>query len=61
VNEIVAKRMNKAQQKCWNRAAVQPFLDVRTTGLNDTFEDGFRQRYPSFRSAQGKQVVASAA
>ena len=30
VNEIVAKRMNKAQQIRWNRATVQPFLDVRT-------------------------------
>jgi hypothetical protein len=30
VNEIVAKRMNKAQQMRWNRATVQPFLDVRT-------------------------------
>ena len=27
VNEIVAKRMNKAQQMRWNRATVQPFLD----------------------------------
>src|SRR3954451_383084 len=28
VNEIVAKRMTKAQQMRWNRATVQPFLDV---------------------------------
>ena len=34
VNEIVAKRMNKAQQMRWNRATVQPFLDVRTAVLN---------------------------
>ena len=39
VNEIVAKRMNKKQQMRWNRAAVQPFLDVRTAVLNDTLED----------------------
>jgi hypothetical protein len=61
VNEIVAKRMNKAQQMRWNRATVQPFLDVRTAVLNDTLEGAFRQRYPSFRPAQGKQVVARAA
>src|ERR1700712_1955318 len=36
VNEIVAKRMNKAQQMRWNRATVQPFLDVRTAVLNGT-------------------------
>src|SRR5215213_7094818 len=30
VNEIVAKRMTKTQQMRWNRATVQPFLDVRT-------------------------------
>jgi hypothetical protein len=28
VNEIIAKRMNKKQQMRWNRATVQPFLDV---------------------------------
>ena len=45
VNAIVAERMNKAQQMRWNRATVQPFLDVRTAVLNDTLEDAFRQRY----------------
>src|SRR5215218_6194056 len=34
VNAIVAKRMTKAQQMRWNRATVQPFLDVRTAVLN---------------------------
>src|SRR4051812_40229036 len=51
VNEIVAKRMTKAQQMRWNRATVQPFLDVRTAVLNGTLEDAFRQRYPGFRPA----------
>jgi hypothetical protein len=51
VNEIVAKRMTKAQQMRWNRASVQPFLDVRTAVLNGTFEDAFRWRYPGFRPA----------
>ena len=35
VNEIIAKRMNKKQQMRWNRATVQPFLDVRTAVLNE--------------------------
>lgn len=43
-NEIVAKRMNKKRQMRWNRTIVQPFLDVRTAGLNDALEDAFRQR-----------------
>src|SRR5271166_1357214 len=43
VNEIIAKRMNKKQQMRWNRATVQPFLDVRTAVLNDTLEDAFRR------------------
>src|SRR4051812_41960187 len=51
VNEIVAKRMTKAQQMRWNRATVQPFLDVRTAVLNGTLEDAFRHRYPGFRPA----------
>jgi hypothetical protein len=42
VNEIIAKRMNKKQQMRWNRARVQPFLDVRTAVLSDTLEDAFR-------------------
>ena len=61
VNEIVAKRMNKAQQMRWNRETVQPFLDVRTAVLNDTLEDAFRRRYSGFRPAHGKQVMAMAA
>ena len=34
VNEIVAWRMNKAQQMRWSKATVQPFLDVRTAVLD---------------------------
>src|SRR3954463_1516146 len=61
VNEIGAKRMNKAQQMRWNRATVQPFLDVRTAVLNDTLEDAFRQRYPGFRPANDDQALPEAA
>ena len=61
VNAIVAKRMNKAQQMRWNRATVQPFLDVRTAVLNDTLEDAFRQRYPGFRPATDARATAAAA
>ena len=61
VNEIVAKRMNKAQQMRWNRATVQPFLDVRTAVLNGTLEDAFRQRYPGFRPANEDHKATAAA
>jgi hypothetical protein len=61
VNEIVAKRMNKKQQMRWDRATVQPFLDVRTAVLNDTLEDAFRQRYPGFRPANNGAVLPAAA
>ena len=61
VNEIVAKRMNKKQQMRWNRATVQPFLDVRTAVLNDTFEDAFRRRYSGFHPANDDEVNATAA
>jgi len=61
VNEIVAKRMNKKQQMRWNRATVQPFLDVRTAVLNDTLEDAVRHRYPGFRPANDDEVTATAA
>jgi hypothetical protein len=60
VNEIVAKRMNKKQQMRWNRATVQPFLDVRTAVLNDTLEDAFRHRYPGFRPANDDETIARA-
>jgi hypothetical protein len=61
VNAIVAKRMTKAQQMRWNRATVQPFLDVRTAVLNGTLEDAFRQRYPGFRPANDDKATAAAA
>ena len=50
-----------AQQMRWNRATVQPFLDVRTAVLNDTLEDAFRQRYPGFRPANDHQALPKAA
>jgi hypothetical protein len=61
VNEIIAKRMNKKQQMRWNRATVQPFLNVRTAVLNDTLEDCFRHRYPGFRPANANEPISSAA
>ncbi|GAC1494985.1 MAG: hypothetical protein NVS2B11_17900 [Acetobacteraceae bacterium] len=61
VGEIIAKRMNKKQQMRWNRATVQPFLDVRTAVLNDTLEDAFHHRYPGFRPANDDEVTATAA
>jgi hypothetical protein len=61
VNEIVAKRLNKTQQMRWNRATVQPFLDVRTAVLNGTLEDAFRQRYPGFRPANDDHKATAAA
>ena len=61
VNEIVAKRMNKAQQMRWNRATVQPFLDVRTAVLNGTLEDAFRRQYSGFRPADDARATAAAA
>ena len=61
VNESLAKRMNKAQQMRWNRATVQPFLDVRTAVLNDTLEDAFRRHCPGFRPANDARATAAAA
>jgi len=61
VNEIVAKRMSKKQQMRWNRATVQPFLDVRTAVLNDTLEDAFRMRYSGFRPANDDGASAAVA
>ena len=61
VNEIVAKRMNKAQQMRWDRATVQPFLDLRTAVLNGTLEDAFRQRHPGFRPANDGAALPAAA
>jgi hypothetical protein len=61
VNEIVAKRMNKKQQMRWNRATVQPFLDVRTAVLNDTLEDAFRHCYLGFRPANDDEAIPATA
>ena len=53
--------MNKKQQMRWNRATVQPFLDVRTAVLNETLEDAFRRHYPGFRPANDDGAIAAAA
>jgi hypothetical protein len=39
VNEV--KRINKKQQMRWNRATVQPFLDVRTAVLTIRWRTAF--------------------
>ena len=54
-------RVTKAQQMRWSRAAVPPFLDVRTAVLNDTLEDAFRRRHPGFRPANDNQRLAGIA
>jgi hypothetical protein len=59
VNEIVAKRMNKAQQMRWNRASVQPFLDVRTAVLNGTLEDAFRLSVADVSSSNRAAEISS--
>ena len=61
VDEIIAWRMTKKQQMRWNRATVQPFLDVRTALLNGTLEDAFRCRYPGFRPANDDRRTTAAA
>jgi hypothetical protein len=61
VNEIVARRMNKKQQMRWNKASVQPFLDVRTAVLNDTLEQAFRRRHHGFRPVNDNHGLTAAA
>jgi hypothetical protein len=61
INEIVAKRMAKAQQMRWNRWTIQPFLAVRTAVLNETLADSFRVWFPGFRpvDAKGEEPMAA--
>jgi Transposase len=54
INEIIAKRMAKAQQMRWNRWTVQPFLAVRTAVLNDTLANSFRDWFRGFRPVDPK-------
>jgi hypothetical protein len=53
-NEIIAKRMAKAQQMRWNRWTVQPFLAVRTAVLNGTLVESFQEWFPGFRLVAAK-------
>ncbi len=61
VDEIIAWRMNKAQQMRWSRATVQPFLDVRTAVLNNKLEHAFRHRHPGFRPANDDHKLTAVA
>ena len=60
VGEIIAWRMNKAQQMRWSRATAQPFLAVRTAVLNDTLEDASRRRHSGFRPANDDHKLTAA-
>ncbi len=61
VDEIIAWRMNKAQQMRWSKPTLQPFLDVRTAVLNDTLEHAFRRRHQGFRPANDDHKLTAAA
>ena len=61
VDEIIAWRTTKTQQMRWNRATVQPVLDVRTALLNGTLEDAFHYRHPGFRPANDDRRPTAAA
>ena len=61
VDEIIAWRMNKAQQMRWSKPTLQPFLDVRTAVLNDTLEHAFRRRHHGFRPANDDHKLTAAA
>jgi hypothetical protein len=60
VGLIAANASQDLQQLRWNRATVQPFLDVRTAALNDTPEHAFRRRYRGFRLANDNEAIAAA-
>ena len=61
INEIIAKRMAKAQQMRWNRWTVQPFLAVRVAVLNGSLADSFRNWFPGFRpiNANAQELLAA--
>jgi len=61
INEIIAKRMAKAQQMRWNRWTVQPFLTVRIAVLNGSLADSFRGWFPGFRpvNANAQELLAA--
>ena len=61
MDEIVAWRMNKAQQMGWSKPTSQPFLDVRTALLNDTLKDAFHCRHHGFRPANDDYKLTAAA
>jgi hypothetical protein len=60
VNEIIAKRMVKKQQR-WSRHTVQAFLNVRVHVLNATLEDAFRHWHRGFRPPEDLFQPAAAA
>lgn len=60
-SRVVVRHTNRKQQICWNRAAVQPFFDVRTAVLNNTLEDAFRHRLPGFWLANDDRKAVTAA
>ena len=61
VDEIISWRMAKAKQMRWSKPSLQPFLNVRTTVLNDTLEFAFRHRHPGFRPANDGHKLTGAA
>jgi hypothetical protein len=60
-DEIVAERMTKRQRMRRDRAAVRPFLDVRTAVLDGALEGAFRRRHPGFRPANDGAALPAAA
>jgi hypothetical protein len=61
VNQVVSKRMVKAQQMQWSQRGAHLLLQVRTRVLNEEWENTFRRWYPAFRPKAEESVCQNAA
>ena len=60
VNEVVAKRFVKKQQRQWTKEGAHLLLQTRTAVLNGELDEQFQNWYLNFRSSSGVELKMAA-
>ena len=60
VNQVLVKRSVKRQEMQWTKKGARLLVQARTKGLNEDWEECFRQQYPGSRSLPAEPLPMTA-
>ena len=60
VNQVLAKRLVKRQQRQWPKKGAYLLVQARTKVLNEEWDECLRQQYPGFRPLPAEPLPMAA-